>query len=598
MKAGKHLYILAIFTFSLACLCFTTSCNTQNAGQEVHVRIFSTADVHAYVFPYDFIEGHAINHSLAHVHSLVSDQRSKKGKHVVLLDNGDILQGQPTGFYYNFIATEEEHLIGRVLNFMQYDAATVGNHDIEAGPEVYKTLPEVLDFPWLSANINHIKSGEPFFEPYTIIERNGVRIAVIGLTTTGVPNWLPRRLWESLEFVDMYTAAKHYVSYIRDNERPDAIIGLFHSGAGPEMEYDPGSDLPNNASRYIAQYVPGFDVIFTSHDHRERNEVVTNKDGDEVLLIAGLPYAESVGVADLWFTIDESNGFSLIRKKGELISVKSYEPCKDFMATFKKEKNTVLDYVNQPLGELENRLSSRDGFFGNSAFTDFIHRVQIEVTGADISFAAPLSFDRELKKGPVKMSDMFKLYPFENYLYVMELTGKEIIEFLEYSYGLWFNTMQGEDDHLLLFRKDREGNLVENNEGNLVLSSPFYNFDSAYGIDYTVDVSQTPDERITVEQMSDGKTFHTDKTYKVAINSYRGSGGGGHLTEGAGISHADLERRIAFASENEMRTIIADYIKQKETLSPQKTENWEVIPKHWAQKATEKDRKLLFGKQN
>ena len=597
MKHFKYVKILAVFlSFSLVTSTVYAYSKKIDEKQDIHIRIITTADVHATVFPYDFIETKQIDVSMAHIKTLVDKERADSENHIILLDNGDILQGQPTGYYYNRVAAKQEHLIAKAMNYMEYDAATVGNHDIEAGPDVYRSMIKELNFPWLAANINHTKTGSPFFEPYTIIEKEGVKIAVLGLITPSVPNWLPEKLWENLEFADMYKTAKHYISRIKKNENPDAIIGLFHSGAGPNLDYKPDRELPENAARYIAKYVPGFDIIFTAHEHQQRNETIINKNDEEVNIIAGLPYAQSVAIADLRFSKDTDGKLHLKHKAGQTLSTEQFNPSRDFLTKFENEKKAVLEYVNQPLGYFEKSLFSGNGFFGNSAFTDFIHRIQMKATSADISFSAPLSFNQRIDTGRVNMSDMFKLYPYENYLYVMKLTGKEIKDYLEYSYVLWFDVMESKDDNLLLFRKNENGNLIRSENKHVRLKNSFYNFDSAFGIEYTVDVSKPKGQRVNIKSMTNGKTFSADKTYKVAVNSYRGSDGGGHLTEGAGIKHSKLDDRIISVSEKEMRAILADYIKQKQSLAPQKASNWKIIPESWVKEATAKEKELLFQK--
>jgi 2',3'-cyclic-nucleotide 2'-phosphodiesterase / 3'-nucleotidase len=578
---------LRLLAFLLLAVTFTFA-----IGQEVKIKLVTLADVHATIFPHDFVNDRPLDGSLARVQSFMNEQRAILGENVVLLDNGDLLQGQPTGYYFNYIADDDEQFFARVLNYMGFDAASVGNHDIETGWEVYNTLKHQFDFPWLGANILHIRTGKPFFEPYTIIERSGVRIAVIGLVTSSVPNWLPRKLWESLEFTSMYSAASYWMNHIRENENPDIVIGLFHSGAGPDIEYAGDDIYLENASHYVGKYVPGFDVILTAHDHRVRNITFNNSTGDEVLMIAGQSFGRSAAVVDLYFEKSEEGGFKLLQKEGEIVEMAQYKPCPDFMAEFAPEMRAVREFVNQPLTRLQNDLHSRDSYWGNSAFTDFIHQIQLELTGADISFAAPLSFNATLNAGTLYMRDMFNLYPFENYLYKMELTGKEIKDFLEYSYGLWFNTMEGPDDHLLLFRDAAAGR--QSVYESIRLANAFYNFDSAAGINYTVDVSKKPGERITIESMADGSPFDPERLYSVAINSYRGSGGGGHITEGAGIEHALLESRIRWVSEKDLRSHIATYIQRYRSLDPRPGDNWQIIPAHWVQRAAERDKKLLF----
>ena len=566
-------------------------------GQDVKIKLVSLADIHATIFPHDFVNDRPVDGSLARVKTYVDEQRSLLGDNIILLDNGDLLQGQPTGYYFNYIADNEEQFFARVMNYVGFDAASVGNHDIEAGWEVYNTLKHQFDFPWLAANVLHIRTGNPFFEPYTILERSGVRIAVMGLVTPSVPNWLPRKLWEGLEFISMYSAASYWMNHILENEKPDVVVGLFHSGAGPDIEYAGDDIYLENASHYIGKYVPGFDVIFTAHDHRVRNQTLTNKVGDEVIMIAGQSFGRSAAVVDLYLEKSEKGGFKLLRKDGKIVEMAQYEPSPGFMAEFASEMREVREFVNQPITNLQNDLRSRDSYWGNSAFTDFIHQIQLELTGADISFAAPLSFDATLSAGTVYMRDMFNLYPFENYLYKMELTGEEIKNFLEYSYGLWFNTMKGSDDHLLLLRDGSAGR--QSVYESIRLANAFYNFDSAAGINYTVDVSKKPGERITIKSLADGSAFDASKKYSVAINSYRGSGGGGHITEGAGIEHALLESRITWVSENDLRSHIASYIQRYQSLDPKPGNNWQIIPEDWVQKAAERDRKLLFqGRDN
>jgi 2',3'-cyclic-nucleotide 2'-phosphodiesterase / 3'-nucleotidase len=258
------------------------------------------------------------------------------------------------------------------------------------------------------------------------------------------------------------------------------------------------------------------------------------------------------------------------------------------------EFDQVKEFVRKPLGTLERMITSREAFRGNSAFVDFIHQMQLDLTGADISMGAPLSFDATLHAGGLVMRDMFRLYPFENYLYVMELTGEEIYKALEFSYGLWFNTMQNPDDAVFLLAKDPQGNIQIDRNNRARFANPTYNFDSAAGIDYVVDVTKPAGSRITINGMSSGEPFVRDRVYRVAINSYRGSGGGGHLTQGAGIAHSELENRIVWVSEQDLRSHIAGWISQQGKLNPQPNNNWKVIPERWAVPALERDMTMVF----
>jgi 2',3'-cyclic-nucleotide 2'-phosphodiesterase / 3'-nucleotidase len=560
----------------------------------VQVKIVTITDVHAVIFPFDFIRDTLMSGSLAHLKSYVDEQRAVDGQHIVLLDNGDILQGQPSGYYFNFISDREVNLFADVLNYLQFDASVVGNHDIETGPAIFNRLKDEFKFPWLGANVLDVATGKPYFPPYTMIVKDGVRIAVLGLITPGVPGWLPKKLWDGLEFSDMYLTAQLWMDHIRQNENPDLVIGLFHSGPGEATEYTEGV-VEENAALMIARNVPGFDIIFTGHDHRVRNSMIENVAGEEVLMMAGQSHGRSVAVVDLVFEpVKGSRRFSIASRQGEIVPLDTYAPSGEFMMRYASEFDQVKEFISSPLGTLDRTIRSRDAFRGNSAFVDFIHQIQLNLTSADISMGAPLSFDATLNAGAITMRDMFRLYPFENYLYVMELTGEQIKGALEFSYGLWFDTMQNASDAIFLLNRDNNGNLQNDRNGRARFANPTYNFDSAMGIDYVVDVSKPAGSRITIERMSSGEPFDLNKIYRVAVNSYRGSGGGGHLTQGAGINHPELEKHIVWVSEKDLRTHIAEWIRGEGTLSPRPFNNWKIYPERWAEPALERDMGKVF----
>ena len=224
-------------------------------------------------------------------------------------------------------------------------------------------------------------------------------------------------------------------------------------------------------------------------------------------------------------------------------------------------------YVNRVIGTSRSTVSSRDSYFGPSAFVDMIHSIQLEITGADISFAAPLSFDVKIPEGEITVGDMFKLYRFENMLYTMNLTGDEIQKYLEFSYGQWLNTMEGPGDYLLKLRLGKDGKPVLT-DGKAWLKNQPYNFDSAAGIDYVVDVSKPEGHRVIIKSLSGGKPFEKDKIYKVAVNSYRGNGGGGHLIEGSGLNAGMLRKRLIASTDRDLRYYILKSIEEKKSIAP------------------------------
>jgi 2',3'-cyclic-nucleotide 2'-phosphodiesterase/3'-nucleotidase len=555
------------------------------------ITILETTDLHGVIFPFDFIENEKMDFSLSHSASYFKQKREEGP--TVLLDNGDNLQGQPTVYYYNFIDTVSPHIMASSLNYLGYDAGTLGNHDIEAGHSVYDRLVKQYKFPLLAANAVDLKTGEPYFKPYTIIEKDGVKIAVLGLVTASIPEWLPSELYSGMEFRSMVETAKKWMPEIQ-SKKPDLIIGLFHSGFNKEELEDRKDEyIKEDGSAAVAYNVPGFDIIFSGHDHKIANEKFVNKEGDTVLMLNGGSRGQRLAQAEI--VLSGRKGKLQKRISGKIIDVKKFEPDPEFISKFTAESDLIHKYVDKVIGTSEATISSRDSYFGPSAFIDMIQAVQLEITGADISFTAPLSFDVKINAGPVRVGDMFKLYRFENMLYTMNLTGEEIIKYLEFSYSNWFNTMKGPGEIMLKLRTDKSGKPVLT-DGKAWLRNQAYNFDSAAGIDYTVDVSKPEGSRITIKGFSDGRPFEKNKMYKVAVNSYRGSGGGGHLTEGVGLTPEQLRERLITSTDRDLRYFILKSIEAKGTIKPVSFNNWQVIPQNWIKQASAREYPLLFGK--
>lgn len=564
----------------------TSSANAMTTKEKtIDLKFIETSDVHGSFFPYDFINRKPKAGSLARVATYVNQLRSQHGENVILLDNGDILQGQPVNYYSNYVDTTSANIAAQVVNYLRYDAQTIGNHDVETGHRVYDKWVSATHCPILGANVIDTKTNKPYLKPYTILKRGGARIAIIGLLTPAIPNWLGENLWSGLRFEEMVSSARQWMRVVKEQEKADIVIGLFHSGK------DGGITTPHykeDAALAVAREVPGFDVVFFGHDHTRYADAVTNSEGKLVACLDPANNAMSVAQADL----------QLVKKKGrwcvkeslwKLVDVADLPVDNDFVDHFSAFNETVKAYANRVIGTFENTISTRDSYFGNSAFNDLILNLELSITKADVAFNAPVSFDVAIKKGPVRVADMFNLYKYENQLFVMRLTGKEIRKALEMSYDLWVNTMTSPNDHLLLLDSQTRGD-----QQRLGFKNFSFNFDSAAGIDYEVDVTKPNGQKVKVLKMSNGEPFDENKYYKVAVNSYRANGGGELLTRGAGIAKDDLDDRIVWRSEFDLRHYLMEEIKRLGTLNPQPNTNWRFVPEQWTQEAAKRDRQLLF----
>lgn len=571
-----------IFTVVLSLfLIFDLSATTK----EVRLKLIETSDIHGNFYPYNFIRRQEWGGSLARIYSYVQKQREVYADNLLLFDNGDLLQGQPSVYYYNFMDTVSTHLAASVMNYMGYNAGNMGNHDVEAGHAVFDRWIKQCNFPILGANIEDAVSHKPYLKPYEVFVRDGVKVAVLGMITPAIPVWLPESLWKGLYFADMEETARKWVRFIRETEKPDVIVGVFH--AGSEARTMSGK-YREDASLEVATNVPGFDVVMMGHDHSRYCQKIVNIEGDSVLLINPASNGRVVGDVDVVLKLVDGKVLGK-QFKGQLTDMDQFSPSEDFFCAFSSQYEAVQRFVSEKVGSFTECVTTRPAYVGPSAFIDFIHTLQLELTGADVSFAAPLSFDAKIAKGDLTISDMFSLYKYENMLYTMRLTGKEIKDYLEESYAMWVNQMKSPEDHLLLLMGRKRG---ERKQWSFV--NPSFNFDSAAGIIYTVDVTKPKGERVTILRMANGQPFVRDKSYKVALNSYRGNDGGELLTKGAGIAQSELRDRILSATDKDLRYYMIQYIKQKKVLSPQPLDQWKFVPEKWAVPAGNRDLRLLF----
>jgi len=505
----------------------------------------------------------------------------------LLLDAGDLLQGEPPTYYYDYVDTLSTHIVSSAMNYLGYDAVAMGNHDIEPGHSVFDKWARECKFPLIAANIISDKTGKPYFKPYHVFHRGGLRVAVLGFTTPAIPQWVPAHLWKGLHFDDILTSAAHWVPLIQQREKPDLLVVLMHSG----LEND-NPDYLENAGRALAKKGMGIDLLLIGHDHRQELEWVRPEGSttDSVLLINPANHLDRV--ADIQITV-RKEGRRIISKQltPSFISLEGVEPDSAFLRHFAKEYAAVNTYLSTEVGELASEVRGEDALFGSTPYMDIIHRMQLESVGAEISFAAPLKTSAVLPAGKIYVRDLFKFCPFSNFLYAMQLTGREIHGYLEHSYAGWATDSMTEDGGLIRLRP---GAKVTDKYKTFV---PPYNYSAAQGIDYTVDLSKPAGERVTILRLTGhSEPFDLDRTYRVAVNSYRAGGAGGMLTTGSGIAKEDLPKRIVGATSHDQSYYLAEFFRRHKVVRPTDPKNWRFLPEDWAKAAAERSRAFLFHK--
>lgn len=563
------------------------SCQNKPSG-EFNFELYSQNDVHGRFFDSLYVGNTEHKSSMANIAQIIKDRRAAIGKeNIILIDNGDHLQGDNASYYFNYIEkpastadTTKLHLFSRIMNYLNFDAVVVGNHDIETGHAVYDRIVKELKMPYLAANAIKTDGSGSYFKPYTILNKNGVKIAIIGMTNANIKKWLASSLWKGMDFVSIDKIADSLVNEIIKKENPHMIIMAMHSGLG-----DATKENYENQARYLAANIKNVDLFLSAHDHLKTCEKIWNG-SDSVLLLTGGSKAEFLSKANIQMVL--KNGKVISKKiSGSVIDLAGTPKDTAYLNIFRDDFLKVKNFTNTKIGEIPHDVVTIDALFGPSDYMNIVHYVQLQETGADISFAAPLTFNSVIEGGEITYQDLFTIYPYENQLYTITLTGKQIKNYLEFSYNTWVQTMKSKGDHIM--------NIAYNNQsGRYNFKNFTFNFDSGAGINYKVDVTKPFGEKIEITSLSNGEKFSEDATYKVAISSYRANGGGDILEKGAGISPNQFESLIT-GRYSEIRDLIYKYFSADSLKMLPDNSNWKFVPESYTYSALKRDRALLSG---
>lgn len=560
-------------------------CSRGPADGDYTFKIFTTNDVHGRYFDSLYVEK-ATKPSLMGVYSYIDSVRVADGReNVILIDAGDCLQGDNAAYYYNYVDTVSKHLYARMVEYMGYDAVAVGNHDIETGHPVYDRLASQMKVPFLAANAIRNDNGYSYFKEYVILNRHGLKIAIIGFTNPNIKSWLSEDLWSGMTFTSLLPKVQETVDKVKLNENPDAVIVAVHSGTGhgdnSSLESQ-GLDLLNT--------LRGVDFVLCAHDHRP---VVIDR--DSICLINSGSHCRNIGEGTLAISVRDGKVVSKDLSVG-LIPVDKNWTSEKMRQEFRQDYEAVKAFTLKPVGELKIDLKTSESYSGMCDYMNLLHTISLTAAKADVSFAAPLTFNGSVQKGTLVFNDLFTIYPFENQLFAVNMTGKEIKDYLEYSYNDWINTIKSANDHILKIAHVAAPRTGQDKWSFLGRS---YNFDSAGGLTYTVDVTKPYGSRVVITSLADGRAFNPTTTYRVAMTSYRASGGGDLLLNGAGLSAEEAQNRVA-DKYPEIRNLIYDYLQTNGVIDTQSIGNpsligqWQFIPERMASRAMKKDMALLF----
>lgn len=549
MKLNRKTLIVML-TVVLALILASFPLAGSSAPKRVHLVVLGTTDLHGNLFPVDYYTNKADNRGLAKIATLIRQFR-KENQNVLLIDSGDTIQGTPLEYYHNKKNNQPPDPMMLAMNALHYDAMTVGNHEYNFGLQVLEKARSEAQFPWLSANTYNKGTNQTHYQPYLIKEVAGVRIAVLGLTTPGIPNWENVPNYAGLEFREPLSEAMKWVPVLRRKERADVVIIAMHMGVEQDLrtgEINPGQVANENRAIAIAKQVPGVDLIFMGHTHRDVPSLVVNG----VQLIQANYWGRHLARVDLYLE-NVAPRWRVFARAARTFAVDDrVAPDQELLQIGAPYDRETQAWLSRPIGESTAELTATEARFRDTAILDLIQRVQLEAGKADVSMAAVFNAEARIAKGPVTVRDIAGLYVYENTLVVLEVTGQQVKDALEHSAKYFRPYEPGKSAAELVDEK-----------------VPAYNFDIAEGVTYVLNIAKPIGQRIENLQFQ-GKPLAPTQKVRLATNNYRVNGGGGYtMYKGA---------PVVYRSSEEIRQLIIDWVERHKTIPTEPTNNWKIAP--------------------
>lgn len=548
----------------LLCSLFALSAVSTAMAQEVNIKILGTSDIHGRVVPWSYgADVEDKSGSYAQIATYVKDVR-KNNKNVVLVDVGDAIQDNQVDVFAKDKKYYKDHPIPKVLNEMKYDVFVLGNHEFNFGMEALDEILKDIKAKKLTANFYYKKNDKRYIDATTIIEKDGVKLGIIGLSTPMSAKFEEDTgNLKDMKFTSPTEEARTQVEKLKA-KGVDAIIVIAHMGIENENK------IPDTGMRDVINAVDGIDVVIAGHMHKDvPSETIKN-----TLITEPHRYGTVVSEVDLTFDINDKKEVKLVKKESKTVPVKELEADKKIAEIYKPYHEKLRELNNVVIGQTENEMVPQETKHGVSAafskdtgLSSFINDVEQHYSGADV---VTFSFDHQkarMNKGDIKKKDIIFNYRYAGGdVTVYEMTGKQLKEYMEWSAN-YFDTIQPGDTE---YRYNAERK-----------KSKYVTYDIFGGVNYKIDLRNPQGSKIVDLTLADGKPVTDDMKLKVGMNSYRFAqlNGKGGIWEGQQIPVL-WESKVAMGREKgTIQNMMIDYITnvKKGKIDGQSHNRWEII---------------------
>ncbi|GGM39065.1 2',3'-cyclic-nucleotide 2'-phosphodiesterase [Paraliobacillus quinghaiensis] len=511
-----------------------------------------TSDVHGYVYPTNYSDRQERHLGLAKIATLVKEKR--KTSNVILLDNGDLIQGSPLTFHHAKYQKDTPNPLIKVANHMGYIASVLGNHEFNYGLDYLQQVVEQSDFPWLSSTVLNKKDHNPAFgRPYLIKKIDGIKVAILGVTTHYIPNWEDPKNIKGLAFEDAFETTKKWVKYIKKEERPDVLIVSYHGGFERDLETGEPTEVltGENQGYQMCKEIKGIDILITGHQHRS---IADKLNGVTVLQPSN--NGQVLGEVEVDFELVDgqwtyTNSDALLHQITEGV-----EANKEVLHLIDEYEQDTQTWLDQPIGEVDGDMIIDDPFhvrLKEHPFIEFINKVQMDIAKVSISNTSLFNDASPGFGSSITMRDIVSNYIYPNTLKVIQVSGKDIREALEKSATYFMLSDQGQ---------------ITVNPAFVKPKPQHYNYDMWEGIEYELNISQPIGARVTKLNYK-GKPIDEAALFDVVMNNYRAGGGGNfHMYQG---------KKVVQDIPTDMTELIANYILDRKKIKATCNNNWQVV---------------------